>query len=147
VVQETQPAQALSLAVPNLHGHGVDLGLRWPNGQRSPNRAGVAGVYATKPTVSECICANMEADFADQPNGEISSTMTGLIAAVYWIGGAIAFPFIGIINDRFGRRWSIFVCSAIMIAGAIIQGFSVNGLCSSERTRRRPTPRLTLFTY
>lgn len=89
----------------------------------------------------------MEADFADQPNGEISSTMTGLIAAVYWIGGAISFPFIGIINDRFGRRWSIFVCSAIMIAGAIIQGFSVNGLCISERTRRHPMSRLTLFSY
>ncbi|KAH6670848.1 hypothetical protein F5X68DRAFT_215386 [Plectosphaerella plurivora] len=29
------------------------------------------------------------------------------------------------------ERWSIFVCSAIMIAGAILQGFSVNGMYSS----------------
>lgn len=73
--------------------------------------------------------------------------MTGLIASVYWIGGALAFPFIGIINDKFGRRWSIFVCSAIMIAGAIIQGFSVNGLCSSGLMLCCPTPRLIRFSY
>jgi MFS family permease len=73
--------------------------------------------------------------------------MRGLIAAVYWIGGALAFPFIGIINDKFGRRWSIFVCSAIMIAGAIIQGFAVNGLYTSSRMRHRPMSRLTLLFY
>jgi MFS family permease len=73
--------------------------------------------------------------------------MRGLIASVYWIGGALAFPFIGIINDRFGRRWSIFVCSAIMIAGAILQGFSVNGLYTSSRMLHCPISRLTLFSY
>lgn len=67
-------------------------------------------------------------DFADQANGEMSGSMRGLIAAVYWIGGIASLPFVGIINDRFGRRWSIFVGSAIMVVGAIIQGFSVNGM-------------------
>ncbi|KAH8178664.1 sugar transporter domain-containing protein [Sarocladium implicatum] len=64
--------------------------------------------------------------FADQPDGEMSGSMRGLIAAVYWIGGIAALPFVGIINDHFGRRWSIFVGSACMVVGAIIQGFSVN---------------------
>jgi MFS family permease len=57
----------------------------------------------------------------------MSGAMRGIIAAVYWIGGIISLPFVGIINDRFGRRWSIFVGSAIMVVGAVLQGFSRNG--------------------
>lgn len=54
--------------------------------------------------------------------------MRGIITASYWIGGILALPVVGIINDKFGRRWPIFFGSGTMIAGALIQGFSINGM-------------------
>lgn len=60
----------------------------------------------------------------------MSGSLRGLIAAMYWIGGILALPIVGIVNDKFGRRWPIFGGSALMIIGAIIQGLSVNGSCS-----------------
>lgn len=66
-------------------------------------------------------------EFADLPDSQMSGTLRGLIAAMYWIGGILALPIVGIINDKLGRRWPIFIGSSIMICGAIIQGFAVNG--------------------
>lgn len=57
----------------------------------------------------------------------MSGELKGIIAAAYSLGAIMSLPFIGMVNDRFGRRWSIFGGSAIMVLGAIIQGFSVNG--------------------
>lgn len=39
----------------------------------------------------------------------------------------MSLPFIPIVNDKFGRRWSIFGGSLIMVIGALIQGFSQHG--------------------
>ncbi|KLU91695.1 hypothetical protein MAPG_10213 [Magnaporthiopsis poae ATCC 64411] len=64
--------------------------------------------------------------FSDKPNGGMSGELKGIIAAAYSLGAIMSLPFIGMVNDRFGRRWSIFGGSAIMVLGAIIQGFSVN---------------------
>lgn len=50
-----------------------------------------------------------------------------MIAAAYSLGAILSLPLVPIINDRFGRRWSIFLGSGVMVAGAIIQGFSVHG--------------------
>ncbi|KAK5626696.1 hypothetical protein RRF57_002411 [Xylaria bambusicola] len=61
-------------------------------------------------------------DYFDDPQGPIK----GIIAASYSLGAILSLPFIGIVNDRFGRRWSIFGGSAIMVIGALIQGLSVN---------------------
>ncbi|KAL8364929.1 hypothetical protein RB595_003968 [Gaeumannomyces hyphopodioides] len=64
--------------------------------------------------------------FSDKPNGGMSGELKGIIAAAYSLGAILSLPFIGMVNDRFGRRWSIFGGSAIMVLGAIVQGFSVN---------------------
>lgn len=64
--------------------------------------------------------------FGDLPDGEFTGALKGIIAAAYSLGAIISLPFIGIINDKFGRRWSIFGGSFIMVIGAIIQGFSIN---------------------
>jgi MFS family permease len=66
-------------------------------------------------------------DFADGPDGQFSGELKGIIAAAYSLGAILSLPFIGVANDRLGRRWSIFGGSVIMIVGSIIQGFSVNG--------------------
>lgn len=66
-------------------------------------------------------------DFADRLNGEFTGELKGIIAAAYSLGAMLSLPLIGIINDKLGRRWSIFGGSAIMVMGSIIQGFSVNG--------------------
>jgi len=65
-------------------------------------------------------------DFADH-NGAISAPLKGIIAAAYSLGAVLSLPFIPMVNDRFGRRWSIFGGSAIMCIGAIIQAFSQHG--------------------
>ncbi|EJT71405.1 hypothetical protein GGTG_10663 [Gaeumannomyces tritici R3-111a-1] len=64
--------------------------------------------------------------FSDKPNGVMSGELKGIIAAAYSLGAIMSLPFIGMVNDRFGRRWSIFGGSAIMVLGAIVQGFSAN---------------------
>ncbi|KAI1114130.1 guanine deaminase [Nemania sp. NC0429] len=61
-------------------------------------------------------------NYFDNPQGAVK----GIIAASYSLGSIISLPFIGIINDKFGRRWSIFGGSVIMVIGALIQGLSVH---------------------
>ncbi|KAI1363148.1 guanine deaminase [Xylaria arbuscula] len=61
-------------------------------------------------------------DYFDDPEGPIK----GIIAASYSLGAILSLPFIGIVNDKFGRRWSIFGGSVIMVIGALIQGLSIN---------------------
>ncbi|EOO00948.1 putative mfs sugar protein [Phaeoacremonium minimum UCRPA7] len=56
--------------------------------------------------------------------GNINSSLKGIIAAAYSLGAILSLPFVPIINDKFGRRWSIFGGSAVMCLGAIIQGFA-----------------------
>ncbi|KAI0487742.1 guanine deaminase [Xylaria cf. heliscus] len=60
--------------------------------------------------------------YFDDPQGAIK----GIIAASYSLGAILSLPFVGMINDRFGRRWSIFGGSVIMVIGALIQGLSVH---------------------
>lgn len=74
-----------------------------------------------------CNYANMSADFADKPESELSPELKGIIAASYSLGAILSLPFIGVVNDRLGRRWSIFGGSVIMVVGAIMQGLSING--------------------
>ncbi|KAF2193108.1 general substrate transporter [Zopfia rhizophila CBS 207.26] len=58
--------------------------------------------------------------------GNPQGSLKGIIAAAYSLGAILSLPFIPIVNDKFGRRGSIFGGSVIMIIGAIIQGFSQN---------------------
>lgn len=77
--------------------------------------------------------------FGDKPDGEFSGELKGIIAAAYSLGAILSLPFIGIINDRFGRRWSIFGGSAVMVAGSILQGFSTHGIFSHTASLRDKT--------
>ncbi|KAI1407885.1 general substrate transporter [Hypoxylon sp. FL1857] len=58
--------------------------------------------------------------------GNPQGSLKGIIAAAYSLGAILSLPFIGIVNDKYGRRWSVFGGSAIMVVGALIQGFAVN---------------------
>lgn len=54
-------------------------------------------------------------------------SLKGIISAAYSLGAILSLPLVPIVNDRLGRRWSIFLGSFVMMIGALIQGFSVNG--------------------
>lgn len=56
--------------------------------------------------------------------GNPQGSLKGIIAAAYSLGAILSLPLIPIVNDKVGRRWSIFGGSVIMVIGAIIQGFS-----------------------
>lgn len=60
--------------------------------------------------------------YFNSPEGAIK----GIIAAIYSLGAICSLPFIPAFNDRFGRRWSIFFGSCVMIGGAAIQGAAQN---------------------
>lgn len=55
---------------------------------------------------------------------EPQGALKGIIAAAYSLGAILSLPLIPTVNDKFGRRWSIFGGSLIMVVGAIIQGCS-----------------------
>ncbi|KAI1843544.1 hypothetical protein JX266_010177 [Neoarthrinium moseri] len=58
--------------------------------------------------------------------GHPTGSLKGIISAAYSLGAILSLPLVPIVNDRLGRRWSIFLGSWVMVIGAIIQGFSVN---------------------
>jgi sugar porter (SP) family MFS transporter len=58
--------------------------------------------------------------YFNNPEGSLK----GIIAAAYSLGAILSLPFIPMINDRFGRRWSIFGGSLVMVIGALVQGFA-----------------------
>ncbi|KAH7102201.1 major facilitator superfamily domain-containing protein [Auriculariales sp. MPI-PUGE-AT-0066] len=45
----------------------------------------------------------------------------GFISASYALGAMLSLPLVPIVNERFGRRWSIFLGSWVMVIGDIIQ--------------------------
>ncbi|KAH4091827.1 hypothetical protein HBH70_213630 [Parastagonospora nodorum] len=52
--------------------------------------------------------------------------LLGIISASYNLGAILALPLVPYVNDRFGRRWSIFLGSWIMVIGSLIQGLSIS---------------------
>ena len=52
----------------------------------------------------------------------IADSGTGLVFAMYNIGGLAAVFFTGPLNDYFGRRWGMFVGAVIVIIGTCVQG-------------------------
>ncbi|KAF2476919.1 hexose transporter-like protein [Lindgomyces ingoldianus] len=50
----------------------------------------------------------------------------GLLVACYNLGALTSIPFISIVSDHVGRRWSIVFGSVVMLIGSIMQGLSVN---------------------
>lgn len=61
-------------------------------------------------------------EFFDHPRGGI----LGLLVACYSIGALTSLPFIALLSDHVGRRWSIVFGSCVMVIGAIMQGLSRN---------------------
>jgi MFS family permease len=62
------------------------------------------------------------ADYYNNPKGE----WLGFINSAYSLGAILSLPFVPILNERLGRRWSIFIGSWVMVGGAIIQCFAQN---------------------
>ncbi|TEA19396.1 Lactose permease [Colletotrichum sidae] len=82
------------------------------------------GIELTSGFDSQMINALQIVPFWKTYFGDPQGSLKGIIAAAYSLGAILSLPFIPIINDRFGRRWSIFGGSCVMILGAIIQGCS-----------------------
>jgi hypothetical protein len=59
----------------------------------------------------------------DNPTGAI----LGLLSASYPLGAILSTPVSAWISDRFGRRWSIFIGSFIMLIGVAMQTASQTG--------------------
>ncbi|KAL1959470.1 hypothetical protein VTO42DRAFT_1915 [Malbranchea cinnamomea] len=58
--------------------------------------------------------------FLDYMNGRNKGIWAGIVSSMYQIGGIAALPFVGPINDGFGRRMGMFVGSVIVVVGTII---------------------------
>ncbi|KAL1954615.1 hypothetical protein VTO42DRAFT_910 [Malbranchea cinnamomea] len=58
--------------------------------------------------------------------GEPVGATLGILTASYNLGALTALPFVTLVSDHVGRRWSIMIGSLFMIGGAIMQAFSVN---------------------
>jgi sugar porter (SP) family MFS transporter len=61
-------------------------------------------------------------DDFNNPEGAI----LGLLVSCYSLGAITAIPFVPLVSDWVGRRYSVVFGSIVMIIGAILQGFSVN---------------------
>jgi sugar porter (SP) family MFS transporter len=82
------------------------------------------GIELTSGFDSQMINALQIVDPWKKYMGNPVGALKGIIAAAYSLGAILSLPFIPIINDKFGRRWSIFGGSCVMIMGALIQGFA-----------------------
>ncbi|KAF2009977.1 general substrate transporter [Aaosphaeria arxii CBS 175.79] len=58
--------------------------------------------------------------------GDPQGSLKGIISAAYSLGAILSLPLVPIVNERFGRRGSIFAGSWVMVIGAIIQGCAQN---------------------
>ncbi|PNS16848.1 hypothetical protein CAC42_4812 [Sphaceloma murrayae] len=58
--------------------------------------------------------------------GRPTGALQGIIGAMYSLGAICSLPFVGIINDRLGRRWAIFIGSCTMyLAARFLLGFGI----------------------
>ncbi|KAG4034490.1 hypothetical protein MFRU_003g04510 [Monilinia fructicola] len=65
-------------------------------------------------------------DGAGKSTYALKAELLGIVAAAYSLGAILSIPFVPVIAQRFGRRWSIMFGSAVMVVGSFLQGFSVN---------------------
>lgn len=66
----------------------------------------------------------VEDSFQKMFGAKVNGFAAGYITAVYQIAGIAAIPFISLCNDKFGRRFGIFLGSIVSVVGAVIQGTS-----------------------
>ncbi|KAL5316129.1 hypothetical protein ACEPPN_017007 [Leptodophora sp. 'Broadleaf-Isolate-01'] len=74
----------------------------------------------------------------------------GILSASYSLGAITSLPFVAIVSDYFGRRWSIVFGSLVMVAGSILQAFSVNSrhiLSEHIGTFAKSKPTVTMWVF
>ncbi|TEB32157.1 hexose transporter [Coprinellus micaceus] len=54
------------------------------------------------------------------------SLILGLMSSMYSLGAVVALPFVPLVTDGIGRRWTIIASSVIMVGGAVIQATAYN---------------------
>lgn len=65
--------------------------------------------------------------FLEKFGGANSGAWAGIVTSLYQIGNLAALPFVGPINDKFGRRMGMFIGCAFVIAGTICSSTTWNG--------------------
>ncbi|PQE31130.1 MFS sugar transporter protein [Rutstroemia sp. NJR-2017a WRK4] len=65
-------------------------------------------------------------DAAGKETYALKAELLGIVAAAYSLGAILSVPFVPIVAQKFGRRWSIMLGSMIMVLGSILQGFAVH---------------------
>ena len=127
MASETKPTQSVFHAYTDMHGYSDDLWLPFTNGQRYADTTVMDQLYVMMLAFMRQIALtnNASTDF-DNPQGSLK----GIIAAAYPLGAILSLPLIPIINDRLGRRWSIFIGSFIMVIASLVQGFANSGKCN-----------------
>ena len=124
MVSEAKSTQSLLYAHTDMYGHSDDLWLPFTDGQCYADITVMDQLYVMmfvfEPGAT--LINNLSIDF-DNPQGSLK----GIIAAAYPLGAILSLPLIPIINDRLGRRWSIFIGSFIMVIASLVQGFANSG--------------------
>lgn len=114
---------ALPFPLPDLHVGGRP---RIPNALQPRADDKSRGIEITSGFDSQMINAVQIVDAWDAYFNSPEGALKGIIAAIYSLGAICSLPFVPLVNDRLGRRWSIFIGSAIMIVGAAIQAAAQN---------------------
>ncbi|KAF7927724.1 uncharacterized protein EAE98_006106 [Botrytis deweyae] len=65
-------------------------------------------------------------DGAGNSTYALKAELLGIVAAAYSLGAILSVPFVPMLAQRFGRRWSIMFGSIVMVVGSFLQGFSIN---------------------
>ena len=71
--------------------------------------------------------------------GDPRSALLGLVVAAFAIGGFIASPFVPLVADKLGRRYSMLFGSMVSIIGGILQGSAVHRkwlVCRTPNVRK-----------
>jgi len=139
MVSETKPTKSLLYAYTDMYGHSNDFWLSFTDGECHADITFVDQLYVIMLTFRReaSLTNNASIDF-DNPQGSLK----GIIAAAYPLGAILSLPFIPIINDRLGRRWSIFIGSFIMVIASLAQGFANSGRYNRselDNQKKRPT--------
>ncbi|KAK2801603.1 hypothetical protein FQN50_007664 [Emmonsiellopsis sp. PD_5] len=84
------------------------------------------GIESTSGFDSSMMNGLQSLDYWQNYYGTPVGASLGILTASYNLGALTAVPFVPVLSDHVGRRWSIFFGSLFMVVGACMQAFSVN---------------------